>query len=490
MIKFMNLTVIPSTASHLSYLIQLGEWYLIEQIGEGTFANVFVGRNDGFDKSYAIKVESRLSKMDFILNEITIMRCLTYPNELPHFPKPIAFEKEKNIGYIAMTLLGESLRNLKLKCHNRRFLRGTWSRIGIQALYAVKLFHEKGFIHRDIKPENLVMGAEDDEKRWRIVHLIDFGLARQWAWLTDKDSKKYEARPLRKNAPFRGTVNFVSPNAHLNQELGRRDDLWSLLFTLVDLNGRVPWFSERDHVKLLEAKTNSTKILEKMPRSFERLINHLKGLSALQRPNYHMFFNILREILTESGQTPSSKYTFEETELTEEEMKERKAADWEDEKGTFFARDSVKINSPKDCFKKEKEDWMVPKLDDFEALSKIDKAHPNDKYLIRFNNNIVRRTDLRIVMKELDIDVQEYETDNELLNEDLPNERKKLNVAQENPVKNIPKGERTEENKGDEVNMTEVVLNKEEKMRRLQLDIIRKAREKKANKEKEKKSGQ
>ncbi|VDN86762.1 unnamed protein product [Brugia pahangi] len=54
----------------------------------------------------------------------------------------------------------------------------TWSRIGIQCLYSIKLLHDIGFVHRDIKPANFVMGHESDVEQARCVHILDFGLAR------------------------------------------------------------------------------------------------------------------------------------------------------------------------------------------------------------------------------------------------------------------------------------------------------------------------
>lgn len=48
-------------------------------------------------------------------------------------------------------------------------------------------------------------------------------------------------------AGFRGTVRYASVNAHHNREMGRHDDLWSLLYMLVEfVNGQLPWRKIKD----------------------------------------------------------------------------------------------------------------------------------------------------------------------------------------------------------------------------------------------------
>ena len=48
-------------------------------------------------------------------------------------------------------------------------------------------------------------------------------------------------------AGFRGTVRYASVNAHHNREMGCHDDLWSLLYMLVEfVNGQLPWRKIKD----------------------------------------------------------------------------------------------------------------------------------------------------------------------------------------------------------------------------------------------------
>ena len=65
------------------------------------------------------------------------------------------------------------------------------------------------------------------------------------------------ARPARKEALFRGTRKYSSPNTHFGLEQvgtatrqtphasrvsqGRRDDIWGLLYVLLEMCCKLPW---------------------------------------------------------------------------------------------------------------------------------------------------------------------------------------------------------------------------------------------------------
>ena len=50
----------------------------------------------------------------------------------------------------------------------------------------------------------------------------------------------------RSNAQFRGSSKYASVYTHQNKDQGRRDDLWSLFYLLVEfLDGILPWTEVR-----------------------------------------------------------------------------------------------------------------------------------------------------------------------------------------------------------------------------------------------------
>ena len=54
----------------------------------------------------------------------------------------------------------------------------------------------------------------------------------------------------RDDVGFRGTARYASLHAHAGDELSRRDDLWSLFYSLVEfLRGKLPWRKEKDRVR-------------------------------------------------------------------------------------------------------------------------------------------------------------------------------------------------------------------------------------------------
>ena len=70
--------------------------------------------------------------------------------------------------------------------------------------------------------------------------LLDLGLARRWR----RADGTGRARRARTSAPFRGSLRYASARAHMGRELGRADDLWSLLYLVLELVGvRLPWAS-------------------------------------------------------------------------------------------------------------------------------------------------------------------------------------------------------------------------------------------------------
>jgi tau tubulin kinase len=153
-------------------------------------------------------------------------------------------------NYLVMDLLGENISELRRRQASGRFSIVTTCLLALQMLASIKAVHEMGYLHRDvtfsicpfssphsfflqIKPSNFAMGLGTRKMR---VFMIDFGLSRRYVLPSGK------VRPPRDQSGFRGTARYASINAHLAKDLARRDDLWSLLYMLIEFaNGILPW---------------------------------------------------------------------------------------------------------------------------------------------------------------------------------------------------------------------------------------------------------
>ena len=57
---------------------------------------------------------------------------------------------------------------------------------------------------------------------------------------------------------------YASINSHLSKELSRRDDLWSILYVLIEfLTGQLPWrkLKDKEEIGLLKIHFNSAELV-------------------------------------------------------------------------------------------------------------------------------------------------------------------------------------------------------------------------------------
>ncbi|KAK6733952.1 hypothetical protein RB195_017615 [Necator americanus] len=335
-----------NAAAKFSVGKRFGEWVIVKKMDEGGFGQVYKVENvKRKGVMAALKAEPNdIEGGSAIKLEIAILRALTENGEKPHIPNVFHAAKHKKYCYMVMTLLGENLKSLKINCPKELMSPQTWCRIAIQCLYSVKLVHDHGYVHRDIKPNNFVMGHKDDLQRARVVHILDFGLSRSYAVLKNG---KWVARKARGTAEFRGTLRYCSPNVHEKKEQGRRDDLWSLFYVLIEFHCGLPWQTVRDKHKVEVMKMNipDKNLVQNFPAELRDIIPYLRTLDCYQRPNYSMFYDALVALMKRLGTKPSDPYDWETQEQVDKVVKNTKPAPWENA-DQFFKSDPINIHAP------------------------------------------------------------------------------------------------------------------------------------------------
>ncbi|CAL2033103.1 unnamed protein product [Caenorhabditis brenneri] len=407
---------------------------LVKKIDEGGFGQVFKVTND--DKTfYAMKLESNFQEGGSAIKlEINVL------NQLPKdtvFPKFICGGKKIRFHYLVLELLGDNLKTLKARSVNPEvWSDGTWSRIGIQCLYAMKKMHEAGFVHRDLKPNNFAIGLNTaNEIRSRRVLLFDFGLARKFiqrksgsaiSKRTEKqkfklkttqsrpttgpsrqlkkkqskhcrnrqaeqkklvenithqvltgprgipdvsqrtaeerpDEELFEFRKPRPHTDFRGTHQYASPNAHLLKELGRHDDIWSLMYMIAEFFVELPWSNNEDIpvedlknqaslLRIFSDEKNPGRLTSEMRRQLNEIDRMLKSLNYYEYPNYELVYQFLRDSMIKSKVDWDTPFDWELTGSSEKARsngnRQAKQDTWKNPKNFFKVSRWEKLPMP------------------------------------------------------------------------------------------------------------------------------------------------
>ncbi|KAK2959150.1 putative Tau-tubulin kinase 1 [Blattamonas nauphoetae] len=281
--------------------------YIIQKrLGQGAFGVLYVASFIDEDQpvEVALKFEQKCESRTFLFADYYALKRLSGK---PHFSHLYDFGKENDYFYLAMELLGPSLLDLVNQQKKWHFKIPTIIGIGLQCVEALKILHEEGIVHRDIKPANLLIGKTGKDRH--TIYLIDFGLVKQLL------TKEAMDKPVHKNVHFRGTYRYCSLNGHAGKELGRHDDLISLLYVLCELGASgLPWSSitDKEDIYTLKKKHQNASLFGAFPPQFQQIYDYLIGLDYFDTPNYDYISSLFSVALSANSTNPNPLFDWEE----------------------------------------------------------------------------------------------------------------------------------------------------------------------------------
>jgi peptide/nickel transport system substrate-binding protein len=148
---------------------QLGNYRLVSLLGQGGYAEVYLGQHVRFNQQAAIKVlHAHLSHVEaeHFQQEAETIATLAHPSII----RVLDFDVQEGIPFLVIDYAPNgSLR--------QRYPKGSLVPLPVivssvkQVADALQYAHEQKFIHRDVKPENMLVGRRQE------VLLSDFGIA-------------------------------------------------------------------------------------------------------------------------------------------------------------------------------------------------------------------------------------------------------------------------------------------------------------------------
>jgi serine/threonine-protein kinase len=220
----------------------LGQYVLLERLGEGGMGQVFKARHQALGRVVAIKILRReqttqTEAVQRFEREVRASAQVSHPNIVLAFD---ANHMEDTYFLVMEYVDGIDLSRL-VKRSGPLPVADACDYIR-QAALGLQHAHEHGMVHRDIKPSNLLLSPPPSVplppgKKGRTVKLLDLGVVRIREPLHEK------TRPLTQFGMVMGTPDYIAPEQARNAHLADiRSDLYSLGCTLFYLLAGKPPF--------------------------------------------------------------------------------------------------------------------------------------------------------------------------------------------------------------------------------------------------------
>ncbi len=286
---------------------RLGEYTLLEKLGQGGVGIVYRAKHQDIDQDVAIKILNPKSFGD--KKHMQRFRRETHMHSQLQHPNIIDFiDMYEGGGVIALVMEMLSGCNLKEYMNHKGVLPiAETLRIAIDVLYALEEAHKHEMVHRDLKPSNIFMTDHDE------VKLMDFGLAKS---LKDNED-------ITDSGVTVGTYMYMAPEQILGQDIGAYTDLYSLGIVLYRMTTAVlPFMStgggefEIMEKQVRKAPQNPQDLNPEIPDDLNIIILNLLEKKPEDRPKTCLEvirgLNRIKQSLTLSLSDEDAETTFSE----------------------------------------------------------------------------------------------------------------------------------------------------------------------------------
>lgn len=250
----------------------LGNYLIINQIGEGGMGVVYKAMDTVLDRTVALKIlpPHLLQNPDFMHR----FRTEAYAQARLHHPNIVTLYSMLEIpaGFVLVMEFVEG-QTLQDRIRGEGPLEpGEALRIFEQALRGVIAAHQMGIVHRDLKPDNIFITHQNE------VKIMDFGVAKII------DNKE----PTRSRSMV-GTLLYISPEQINGRDADFRSDIYTLGISLFEaVTGRLPFERTTDyglmHAHILENPPRPRRYKRDLPKELEKVI-----LKAIEKePNHRL----------------------------------------------------------------------------------------------------------------------------------------------------------------------------------------------------------
>jgi serine/threonine-protein kinase len=264
----------------------LGQYILLERLGEGGMGQVFKARHQRLARTVALKVirPERLANADAVQRfhrEARAAARLSHPNIVTVFDAG----EHNGTHYFAMECV-EGTDLARLVKEKGALPVGLACEYIRQAALGLQHAHEQGLVHRDIKPHNLFLSARAGAPSLTSqVKILDMGLARQHSALESRNDTT--ADTLTAEGTVMGTPDYIAPEQAISSHtVDIRADVYSLGCTMYFLlTGSAPFPGGSLAQKLLKHQQVEPRRIEQIRPDVPAALAEVLRKTMAKRPD-------------------------------------------------------------------------------------------------------------------------------------------------------------------------------------------------------------